>query len=167
MHQMVSDQYVPAPLDKVFAFFGKPENLARITPPWLGFRILTPSPVLMREGALIDYGISLGPFPTRWRSLITAYDPPHSFVDQQLNGPYSFWHHTHRFEKEGSGTRITDEVLYLLPFGPLGTLVHKLVVRRQVEAIFAHRQKFIEEHFPQPRLRAMPDAGGRRVSNEP
>jgi len=71
VHQLNNEQIVAAPLDEVFAFFGKPENLARITPPWLGFRILTPSPVPMREGALIDYEISLGPFPSRWRTLIT------------------------------------------------------------------------------------------------
>jgi ligand-binding SRPBCC domain-containing protein len=147
MHILTSKQYVSAPLDEVFAFFGKPENLGRITPGWLGFQILTPSPVQMRQGALIDYQISLGPFPTRWRTMITAFDPPHLFVDEQLSGPYSFWHHTHRFEATGSGTTIYDEIRYVLPFGPLGTLVHAVAVRRQLRGIFAHRREVIADLF--------------------
>jgi ligand-binding SRPBCC domain-containing protein len=152
MHLLSSHQHVSAGLDEVFAFFGEPENLALITPPWLGFRILTPEPVKMRVGALIDYQISLGPLPTRWRTLITTYDPPNLFVDEQLNGPYSFWHHTHRFEATGRGTNITDEIRYLLPFGPLGTLVHALLVRRQLKGIFAHRRRVIAEMFNQSPL---------------
>ena len=148
MYLLTSQLFVHVGLEEVFAYFGKPENLARITPSWLGFRILTPSPVTMREGALIDYQISLGPFPTRWRTMITAFDPPHLFVDEQLNGPYSFWHHTHRFEAKGTGTVISDEIRYLLPFGPLGSLVHTLFVRRQLEGIFAHRRKVIAQQFP-------------------
>jgi ligand-binding SRPBCC domain-containing protein len=148
MHTLHHEQVVAAPLDEVFAFFEQPQNLARITPPWLGFRILTPAPVPMHRGALIDYQISLGPFPSRWRTLITKFEPPHVFVDEQLSGPYSFWHHTHRFEEVGRCTRIVDEIRYLLPFGPVGELVHKLVVRRQLEGIFAHRRKVIIEEFP-------------------
>ena len=149
MHLLTSHQHVSAGLEEVFVFFGEPENLARITPPWLGFQILTPSPVKMREGSLIDYQISLGPFPTRWRTMITAFDPPHLFVDEQLSGPYSFWHHTHRFEATGRGTNITDEIRYLLPFGSLGTLVHALFVRRQLKGIFDHRRRVIAGQFGQ------------------
>jgi len=150
MQLLTSQQFVSAPLEEVFAFFGQPENLGRITPSWLGFQMLTPSPVKMREGALIDYQISLGPFPTRWRTLITAFDPPHLFIDEQLSGPYSFWHHTHRFESKGTGTNIIDEIRYLLPFGPLGSLVHTLAVRRQLTRIFAHRREVINDLFHSP-----------------
>jgi ligand-binding SRPBCC domain-containing protein len=147
LHEIRDQQRVPRPLDEVFAFFARPENLARITPPWLGFGILTPSPVPMREGAVIDYVIRLGPLPTRWRTMITTYDPPHRFVDEQLSGPYSFWHHTHEFEADGDGTVIRDHVRYMLPFGPLGDLVHTLAVRRQVEGIFTHRRTVIAAEF--------------------
>jgi ligand-binding SRPBCC domain-containing protein len=148
VHLLKSEQQVNAPLEVVFRFFGQPENLARITPPWLGFRILTPSPVAMREGAIIDYQVKLGPLPTRWRSMITAYDPPHRFVDEQLAGPYSFWHHTHEFEAVEGGTLIRDTIRYLIPYGPLGRLARILVVRRQLESIFNHRRRVIEELFP-------------------
>ena len=81
---------IDAPLDKVFDFFSKPEkNLSEITPAKLGFNILTPSPIKMEKGTLIDYTIKLMGIPLRWRSLITDYDPPKKFVDEQLKGPYS------------------------------------------------------------------------------
>jgi ligand-binding SRPBCC domain-containing protein len=141
------EQWVPRPLEEVFAFFAKPENLERITPPHLSFHIITPPPLVMREGALLDYVIRLRGLPMRWTTLITDYDPPHRFVDVQLRGPYSYWHHTHTFEAVDGGTRLGDEVRYLLPFGPLGSLVHGLMVRRDVEAIFAYRNQVIGEFF--------------------
>lgn len=151
-HVLQSEQLVPRPRDEVFAFFARPENLGVITPPWLGFRILTPSPVPMERGALVDYVIRLGALPMRWRTLITRHDPPHVFVDEQLQGPYSFWHHTHTFEEVEGGTLIRDRVLYVVPFGALGRLLERVLIRRQLRAIFAHRQRVISRLFePAPR----------------
>ncbi len=147
MYTLSSRQVVQADLDRVFPFFAKPENLAVITPPWLDFKILTPSPIPMREGAVIDYQIGLGPLPTRWRTMITSHQPPHLFVDEQLMGPYSFWHHTHRFEDLQGHTLLTDEVRYLPPFGPVGRLVHGLVLRHSLQRIFRHRREFIARTF--------------------
>jgi len=147
VYHLRRQQRVLRPLDEVFAFFDKPENLARITPGWMGFEILTPSPLVMRRGAVIDYALRLGPLPGRWRSMITTYDPPHCFVDEQLSGPYSFWHHTHRFEEIAAGTLVTDHVQYLLPLGPAGKLAHALVVRRMLEGIFDHRTRAVDERF--------------------
>lgn len=146
-HVLTSEQFVPRPRDEVFAFFACPENLGTITPPWLGFSILTPSPVPMAQGVLIDYVIRLGPVPTRWRSLITQFEAPHGFVDEQLLGPYSFWHHTHTFTETEGGTLIGDRVLYLLPAGALGVLAERLVIRRRLRAIFAYRRRVIAERF--------------------
>ena len=147
-YELHHEQRVPRPRDEVFAFFSQPENLARITPPWLGFKILTPPPVPMHAGALIDYLVHLGPVPTRWRTLITAYEAPVRFVDEQLAGPYSFWHHTHEFEEVPGGTLIRDHIRYLLPAGPLGRIAHWLLIRRQLAAIFGHRHRVIAEIFP-------------------
>lgn len=140
-------QLLPVPPDEAFRFFDRPENLAEITPAELGFRILTPSPIAMKEGALIDYTIRVLGVPVRWTTLITSYDPPRAFVDQQLKGPYSFWHHTHAFRAVEGGTEMTDTVMYLLPFGPLGDLLHVLAVRRQLEQIFEHRSRVIASRF--------------------
>lgn len=147
MYELESRQRIDRPRDEVFAFFAQPENLGRITPTWLGFRILTPPPLAMARGAVLDYEIRLGPLPTHWRTLITAWNPPHRFVDEQLAGPYSFWHHTHEFAEDGDGTVIRDHVRYVLPFGILGRLVHAVMVRRQLAGIFDHRRRVIDDLF--------------------
>lgn len=148
LHLLERTQDVPRPIDEVFAFFEAPENLEAITPPALRMQILTPKPIAMRAGALFDYIVTTHGVPMRWTTLITNYDPPFSFVDVQLKGPYSFWHHTHRFEDRGAqGTRIIDEVRYMLPFGPLGEVVHALLVKRDLENIFAYRRQFIAKKF--------------------
>ncbi|MBX3390279.1 MAG: SRPBCC family protein [Phycisphaeraceae bacterium] len=112
-------QELPLPLDSVFPFFAAPENLEAITPPWLNFRILTPRPIQMKQGARIDYSIRLRGIPLRWRTEITLFEPPHRFVDLQVRGPYSFWEHTHTFAATSTGTRIMDRVCYLPPKIPL------------------------------------------------
>ncbi|PID81000.1 CDP-paratose 2-epimerase [bacterium DOLZORAL124_64_63] len=148
MYHLKTTQTVTAPLNEVYDFFARPENLAAITPDWLGFEILTPSPIPMKEGALIDYQIHLGPLPTRWRTLITSYEPGVSFVDEQLAGPYSFWHHTHRFRSTDSGgTELVDEVRFLPPFGFLGTIAVELMIKRQLLGIFRHRHRVIADRF--------------------
>jgi ligand-binding SRPBCC domain-containing protein len=148
VHVLERTQTVAAARDEVFAFFARPENLATITPAFLGFEILTPSPITMRSGALIDYVIKLGPLPLHWRTLITSYEPPHHFVDEQLDGPYSFWHHTHTFTALATGrTRLGDIVRYALPLWPLGDVAHALVVRHQLARIFDHRRRVIADRF--------------------
>lgn len=137
-------QRVPTALEETFDFFSRPENLARITPPWLGFRMVS-SDVEMREGLRIEYRVSPLGFPQKWVSEITAYDPPHRFVDEQREGPYARWHHEHRFRRVEGGTEVTDTVTYALPFGPLGRLAHQVLVRRQLESIFEYRQKVLAD----------------------
>ena len=136
-------QRLPRPLPETFEFFSRPGNLARITPPWLDFRI-TSDDVEMREGLRIGYVIRPLKLPMRWVSVITAYDPPHRFVDEQVKGPYALWHHEHLFRAVDGGTEVTDTVRYALPFGPIGRLAHALFVRRQLEAIFDHRERTLE-----------------------
>jgi ligand-binding SRPBCC domain-containing protein len=147
IYTLIRTQEVNKPLEEVFAFFERPENLARITPPSLGFEILTPGPIAMRTGTVIDYTVRpLGP-RLHWRTLITEYIPPYKFVDVQLEGPYKFWHHIHSFEKTATGTLITDRVKYILPFGFLGRLAHGLMVKGQLENIFDYRRIVIDELF--------------------
>ena len=140
-------QWIPRPLDDVFAFFERPENLAEITPPWLGFSLVTPGALTMRSGLTIDYTVRALGRRTRWRSLIAEYHPPHGFRDVQVIGPYRRWDHRHRFSPEDGGTVIDDLVVYEPPLGALGALVDALVIRRQLAAIFDYRRRRIEELF--------------------
>jgi ligand-binding SRPBCC domain-containing protein len=144
IYQLTCRQFIARPLRDVFAFFERPENLERITPPSLKFNVLTPSPVSMHEGSEIKYRVSPLLFPMTWISRIEAYDPPHSFVDTQIKGPYALWRHTHRFIEENGGTWIEDDVVYALPFGLIGRLAHWFV-RRQLQGIFDYRSRAILE----------------------
>lgn len=139
-------QVVPRSLSDVFAFYADPDNLARITPPWLGFRILTPK-TAMRAGLQIEYRIHPLGVPQRWVSEITVWEPPHRFVDEQRRGPYRRWHHLHEFRATAGGTEIRDRVTYELPLGPLGRLAHGLFVRHQLESIFAFRERAVRDLF--------------------
>ncbi len=147
-HLLQRSQLIPRPRHEVFAFFADAHNLERITPPSLRFRILTPGPIPMRAGTLIDYRLSLFGVPFGWRTLIEAFEPGVRFVDTQLAGPYRRWHHTHLFEDAPGGTLMHDRVEYELPLGPLGDLAHALLVRRQLHAIFDHRREVIGRLFP-------------------
>ncbi len=145
IHVLERQQFVKQPLKEVFDFFSRAENLEKITPPWMRFRILTPLPIPMQAGTLIDYSIRIHGFPLNWRTLIESWAPPYQFVDLQLQGPYTLWHHTHRFKEIDGGTAITDVVRYQLPLGPLGDLVHWLWVRHDVNQIFDYRSKRVPE----------------------
>ena len=133
-----SELWLCRPLAEVFAFFADAHNLQAITPDWLGFSILTPAPILMRAGIRIDYRLKLHGFSIRWQSEITAWEPPHRFVDEQRRGPYRLWVHEHRFEARDGGTLVSDLVRYAAPGG---RLVEWLFVRRDVERIFQSRRE--------------------------
>ncbi len=146
-YTLTRQQIFKKPIRQVFAFFEKPENLERITPKSLGFRILTLKPIIMKMGLVIEYTIRPFLLPMRWKSLITDYQAPRKFVDEQLQGPYASWHHTHTFAEVDGGTLVTDKVRYALGWGFLGQLAHFLLVQHQLNHIFNYREKVIADYF--------------------
>jgi ligand-binding SRPBCC domain-containing protein len=144
-HVLEREQWIPRPIDEVFAFFSDAANLEAITPPWLGFRILSPAPIAMHAGTQIRYRLHVHGLPMRWLTEIQTWNPPHEFCDVQLRGPYRLWHHTHSFEPGQGGTRMRDVVRYALPLGPLGRLAHAWFVRADLERVFDYRVAKIGE----------------------
>ncbi len=144
-HTLIREQVLPGSPEEVFGFYADAGNLERITPAWLGFRIVTPQPIEMGVGALIEYRLKLHGVPVSWLTRIETWEPGVRFVDVQLKGPYRLWHHTHTFEPADGGTRVRDEVRYALPLGPLGELAHQLIVRRDLERIFDFRHASVSK----------------------
>ena len=144
-------QWLPAPLAAVFDFYADAFNLELLTPPWLRFQVLTPPPITMAPGVEIDYRLRLHGIPLRWRSRITAWAPPYRFVDEQIRGPYRHWVHEHTFTARNGGALARDTVTYATPGG---WLADRLLVRPDLNRIFAYRQERLAAHFA-----AAPPAG--------
>lgn len=140
---------IPVTVEAVFAFFSEAANLERITPRDLKFEILTPLPIEIRMGTVIEYRLRLFGLPLRWASLITGWDPPRRFVDEQIRGPYGLWVHTHTFAATESGTRVEDHVRYRLPLSPFGDIAYP-IVRRQLARIFSYRERAVRDALLMP-----------------
>jgi ligand-binding SRPBCC domain-containing protein len=148
-YELATSLWLARPRPEVFAFFGDAGNLDALTPPWLRFRILTPQPISMQPGTLIDYQLRIRGVPVRWRTAITTWAPPDVFVDEQLRGPYRRWVHTHTFTPERGGTRMEDRVVYEVPGGPA---VNALFVAPDLRRVFGYRLQALRERL---------DPGGR------
>lgn len=140
-------QLIPAAMDEVFAFFEDPHNLAGITPPWLGFTVLSSSDAQVREGTRLAYRMRVFRVPFRWEARIPVFVRGERFVDEMTRGPYARWYHRHLFRAVPEGVEMEDIVEYALPLGPIGTLAHALFVRRQVAEIFDYRAARVAERF--------------------
>ncbi len=149
--ELSTTAWLPQPVEEVFAFFGDAHNLDVLTPPWLHFKVLTPKPIAMHAGTLIDYRITLRGIPMNWRTRISAWEPSHRFIDEQIRGPYLEWVHTHTFDPVDGGTLMKDTVRYRVPGG---ALVNRVFVERDVSRIFRYRLEALRRHFecqPSPR----------------
>jgi ligand-binding SRPBCC domain-containing protein len=152
-HVLTRSQPLPGAPADVFGFFAEAANLEAITPPWLRFRIVTPQPIAMGVGALIEYRLRLHGIPVAWLTRIEAWEPPWRFVDRQVRGPYALWHHTHEFTPDGDGTLMRDTVRYAIGFGPLGELARRALVARDLERIFDFRAQEIARRLVTPPAR--------------
>jgi len=140
-YRLTARMSVDLPIEEVFEFFADANQLERITPQWLHFEVLTPRPIEMKAGLILDYRI---PIPIKWRTEISAWEPPFRFVDQQLKGPYKRWHHEHTFQEANGKTIVHDNVHYI-PRG--GSLIHRFMVKPDLEKIFSFRHHRLNEIF--------------------
>jgi ligand-binding SRPBCC domain-containing protein len=145
-HVLETRVWLARPRTQVFAFFADPGNLARVSPPALRLRLLTPLPT-MHAGAVLDFRAAWLGLPLRWRTYVREYDPPYRFVAVQVRGPWAHWEHRHRFLDDGGGTWVEDRVTYRLPLGPFGRALHAVLVRRQLRRVWAFRRARLKELF--------------------
>jgi uncharacterized protein (TIGR01777 family) len=134
-----SSHVIPAELPQVFSFFSDPANLEALTPATLDFHVVTPRPVEMHRGAVIDYRLRLRGLGLRWRTLIERFEPQTRFVDLQLRGPFLLWRHRHEFAPAGGGVAVRDRVEYALPLAPLSDVALKPVAA-DLQRIFEYRR---------------------------
>jgi len=147
LRRLTAAQWLPRPRDEVFAFFSDAFQLEAITPPLLRFQVLTPPPIVISAGTVIDYRLRVHGIPLRWQSRISVWEPPLRFVDEQVRGPYRCWRHEHTFEESAGGTLCRDVVDYAVVGG---RWIEALFVRRDLLRIFAYRQAKLAEVFAPP-----------------
>ena len=148
MHQLTRIQRFPIRIAEAWDFFSSPRNLAKITPPGMGFDILSSLPEKMHPGMTIAYRVKpLFGIPLTWVTEISHVNEPYYFVDTQLSGPYRIWHHQHLFREIDGGTEMKDLVDYSLPGGPFGKIAHVILVKKKLESIFDYRHRILEERF--------------------
>ena len=140
VYTLQREQLIPVSPAETFDFFADAFNLEAITPPWLEFEVVTPRPIAMGDGALVEYRLKLYTLPLRWLTRIEAWEPGRRFADRQIRGPYRLWHHTHSFVAHERGTLMRDFVRYALPLGPVGRLARAVLVRRDLDRIFDYRR---------------------------
>jgi uncharacterized protein (TIGR01777 family) len=145
--ELYAEQWVPRTVKEVFPFFANEMNLEKITPSFLGFRVIDKSTKKVEQGTHIRYSLSLHGVPIHWESKIDEWVENQRFVDFQLKGPYSKWHHLHEFIPMAGGTLLVDRVRYRLPLGIAGALVAGAWVRSDVRKIFAYRRSVIAKEF--------------------
>lgn len=148
MYQHTSNQNLNISIDEAWKFLSNPKNLKDITPPYMGFNIISGDDQKMFQGQIIQYILTpIFGIPFRWVTEITHVNEGIYFVDEQRFGPFVFWHHKHFIEETESGVLMRDIVDYKLPLGILGKLAHVLFIKRRVDQIFEFRRKKLDLLF--------------------
>jgi ligand-binding SRPBCC domain-containing protein len=154
-YQLKTEIWLPRPREEVFGFFAEPANLERLTPAWLRFEIITKLTGAIEKGFQLNYQLRIHGVPIKWQSVISDWEPPHRFVDQQTRGPYKFWVHEHKFMEHNRGTLVRDNVQYSVPGG---ILVQKFIVAPDLDRIFKYRHMVLQTIFNAENETARPSA---------
>ena len=148
IYQLHSEITIKTDLDTAWDFIGSPKNLDLITPDDMIFEIVSDLPEEMHEGLLVEYRVGIPILGKQnWLSELKHIRERHSFVDEQLVGPYKLWLHYHEISKVEDGVRFVDHVNYIMPFGPLGEIARAIYVKRQLKRIFDYRTEAMIQHF--------------------
>ena len=149
-HTLRTTQLLKTDIDTVWDFMSSPENLAKITPKYMGFTILSEKEDIkkMYPGQIIEYYVTpvMG-IKMNWVTEITHVVHHHYFVDEQRFGPYAFWHHKHFIKEVPGGVEMSDILHYKVPFGFIGKIVNALFIRRKIKEIFDYRFNKLEQLF--------------------
>ena len=148
IYTLTTQQTLPISLEEAWEFFSSPQNLEKITPGHMGFRITSPTVGRMHAGQIISYRVGILPMiRSNWVTEITHVEEKRYFVDEQRMGPYGMWHHEHHFEAVEGGVLMKDRVSYKIPLGFLGHIAHALFIKSQLKGIFGYRYQILEDYF--------------------
>ncbi len=148
IYQLKTKQFLPISIDKAWEFFSNPNNLSKITPPWLNFEVTSQLENKVYAGMIITYKVRpLLNIPITWVTEITHVREPNFFVDEQRFGPYKFWHHQHIFKKVEGGIEMEDIISYAVPFGFVGIIINRLIISEKINEIFSFRKEKLTELF--------------------
>lgn len=148
IYQLKTKQFLPISIDKAWEFFSNPNNLSKITPPWLNFEVTSQLENKVYAGMIITYKVRpLLNIPITWVTEITHVREPNFFVDEQRFGPYKFWHHQHIFKKVDGGIEMEDVISYAVLFGFVGIIINRLIISEKINEIFSFRKEKLTELF--------------------
>jgi ligand-binding SRPBCC domain-containing protein len=150
LYTLKTSQLLNSNLETVWDFMSSPENLALITPKYMGFTILSDKEDIkkMYAGQIIDYYVTpLMGLKMSWVTEITHVEHHKYFVDEQRFGPYEFWQHKHFVKEVPGGIEMIDLLHYRVPFGFIGKIANTLFIERKIKEIFNYRFNKLEELF--------------------
>ncbi|MDB3906567.1 SRPBCC family protein [Crocinitomicaceae bacterium] len=146
LYSLHTEQFLPITLDEAWHFFSTPQNLQKLTPGDLDFKITSPKMGGVYQGQMITYNIKIFPvFPTKWVTEITSVEDRKYFIDEQRFGPYKLWHHQHHFKEVKGGVIMNDIIHFKLPFSLLAPLAYKLFVKKKLREIFTFRMEVLDD----------------------
>jgi ligand-binding SRPBCC domain-containing protein len=154
IYSIKANQTIPILIDEAWSFFSNPNNLPKMTPPWLNLEVISDLPDKMYEGMIVTYKVyPFAGIPSNWVTEITTVKEKKIFIDEQRFGPYKFWHHQHHFKEIGDGVEMTDIVNYALPFNLFSKPINRLIVGKKVKEIFEFRKEVLEKLFSDRRMK--------------
>jgi uncharacterized protein len=144
MPQFTWRSSMPVSADAVWDWHARPGALERLTPPWDRTRIVDRSARGLEDGARITLSVPIGPLRVRWVSRQRDCVRGRGFVDEQIEGPFAHWVHTHAMLDETAaagraGSILEDRIEYDPPYGAAGRWLAGRALRGRLDTLFRYR----------------------------